>query len=69
MSNQKGFTIVATRMVCAMFGVVFGLWIANAIKFAYCDFDAPYRCEIVHGVGVVIPPLAIVTAWWRGDNE
>ena len=43
-------------------------WIWNGVKFIGCDFEADYKCEAIHGVGVVIPPAAFITAWFDGDE-
>lgn len=48
--------------------LVFSLWIVNMIKLTRCDFVAPYKCEVVHGIGV-IPPVALVTAWFGTDED
>lgn len=37
-------------------------WIINLIKFIGCDFDAPYKEEILHGLGL-FTPIYWVTAW------
>ena len=37
-------------------------WVKNVIKLADCDFIAPYKCEVVHGVGI-IPPVGMITGW------
>ena len=41
-------------------------WVVNAVKFVNCDFDAPYRCEVLHGIGLV-PLLAPVFVWADSD--
>ena len=46
--------------------VTAGTW--NAFKFASCDFEANYRCEAIHGVGVIVAPLAVVTVWFDDDG-
>ena len=38
------------------------LWVANIYHLTTCDFKAPYKCEIIHGVGVVTPTYWI-TGW------
>lgn len=38
-------------------------WIVNFVQLVVCDFEAPYRCEAIHGIGFVIPPLSVVTVW------
>lgn len=37
-------------------------WPINFWKFTQCDFEAPYKCEIVHGAGV-FPIAGVITAW------
>ena len=39
-----------------------GCWIGNFYKFVNCDFQAPYKGEIIHAVGLV-PILSIATVW------
>ena len=39
-------------------------WVWNAIKFVSCDFESPYRCEVIHGAGVFIPPASYITVWF-----
>jgi len=43
------------------------LW--NGYKLSNCDFESDYKCEIIHGIGVVVPPLAFVTVWFGDDGE
>ena len=37
-------------------------WVMNIIKLVNCDFVAPYKCEVIHAIGI-IPPVGIVTGW------
>ena len=37
-------------------------WVMNIIKLVNCDFVAPYKCEVIHGIGI-IPPVGMVTGW------
>jgi len=37
-------------------------WVKNLIKLSDCDFEAPYKAEIVHGIGI-IPPVGMITGW------
>ena len=55
---MKGMMIfVLVIVVVVMVG-----WVKNVIKLADCDFTAPYKCEVVHGVGI-IPPVGMITGW------
>ena len=37
-------------------------WVKNLIKLTDCDFEAPYKAEVIHVVGL-IPPVGMVTGW------
>ena len=56
-----------TGLFC-VFVVLFaaGCWFTNVYKLFYCDFDSnkSWKGEIVHAVGVFVPPLSLVTVWF-----
>ena len=35
-------------------------WVKNPIKLTDCDFEAPYKAEVIHTVGLV-PPIGAIT--------
>ena len=37
-------------------------WVKNVIKLAECDFQAPYKAEVIHAVGL-IPPVGAIVGW------
>jgi hypothetical protein len=37
-------------------------WVKNIIKLADCDFQAPYKAEVIHAIGI-IPPVGMITGW------
>ena len=37
-------------------------WVKNLIKLTDCDFQAPYKAEVIHVVGLV-PPIGAITGW------
>lgn len=37
-------------------------WVKNIIKLSDCDFQAPYKAEVIHTIGI-IPPVGMVTGW------
>jgi hypothetical protein len=37
-------------------------WVMNIVKLADCDFEAPYKAEVIHAVGI-IPPVGMITGW------
>jgi len=42
--------------------VVAAGWVKNVIKLSNCDFEPPYKCEVVHAIGI-IPPVGMITGW------
>ncbi len=44
-------------------------WLINVAKFVDCDFKSDYKCEVVHGVGIVLVPASIITVWFESDEE
>jgi len=52
MKSQKGFTAIELILVLVLaFGAIG--WGMNLYKLASCDFNAPYKAEVIHGVGLV----------------
>ena len=67
MKYQKGFTLIEIIFVVVVVPII-GLWIWNAAKLASCDFEPNYKCEVIHGIGLIIPPSSVVTAWFADDE-
>ena len=44
-------------------------WLINAAKFVDCDFKSDYKCEVLHGIGIVAPPTALLTVWFATDRS
>ena len=44
--------------------IIVGLtgWVKNIIKLSNCDFEAPYKAEVIHAIGI-IPPVGAITGW------
>lgn len=55
--NKLSFMIIFSLLILGCIG-----WAKNLIKLTSCDFMPPYKCEVVHALGVV-PPVGIVTGW------
>lgn len=50
--------LLLVSVVCVL---AFG-WVMNLVKLTRCDSEAPYKCEVVHALGV-FPPVGVVTGW------
>jgi hypothetical protein len=44
-------------------------YLYNGYKLAGCDFTSNYKCEVIHAIGVIIPPAALVTVWFDDDRK
>ncbi len=55
-------------LIFALIFAVVAPYFINAYKLVDCDFASPYKCEAIHGIGVVIPPAAFVTVWFASDD-
>jgi len=44
-----------------------GCWLANVGKLIACDWDVNgnFKGEVIHAVGVVVPPAAVITVWFN----
>ena len=55
--------------VLVIMSLLLAPWVINGIKFTKCDFKSDYKCEAIHGAGVVVPPLAWITVWFKSDED
>lgn len=53
-----GAMIVLTLAVAIPLG-----WCMNLYKLTQCDFEAPYKAEVIRSVGVGVPFVGIVTGY------
>lgn len=44
-------------------------YVWNAHDLVSCDFEADYKCEVIHSIGVIIPPASYVTVWFENDGD
>jgi hypothetical protein len=59
--------VIAGLVVIILWLTIIISWVGNVIKLTDCDFASPYKCEVVHGVGII--PLASVVTVWLGTDE
>jgi len=55
------------------FGVMFlayviGSWPYNFYKATQCDFEPDYKCEVIHAIGIFMPPASLITVWFDADQ-
>jgi len=61
MKNQKGFTLTEI-IIFIVLALAFTGWVKNIIKLSDCDFEAPYKAEVIHVLGI-LPPVGMITGW------
>ncbi len=49
MDNFFGLVLVPIIAIFLLIG-----WVFNLVGFFGCDFDAPLKCEAVHGIGIPV---------------
>lgn len=56
-------------MVIVILVILFlGSWLVNFVKLTRCDFESPWKCEVVHGIGL-FPPIQVISVWFGTDEE
>lgn len=43
-------------------------YIANIYKLTDCDFDKPYKAEVIRIVGICVPPVGCITGFMDIDE-
>lgn len=62
--KDSGFSILIIGIyILAVWG-----YIANIYKLTDCDFDKPYKAEVIRVVGIVVPPVGCVTGFIHIDD-
>lgn len=63
--NKYSYKVVEVVVVIfCIFIIIGGMigYVKNIIKFTKCDFEAPYKAEAIHAVGL-ITPIGGVIGW------
>ena len=38
-------------------------YITNIVRFCRCDFQEPYKTEVIRGIGIAIPPIGAIVGY------
>ena len=56
-------------IVCLVASLIFGIgYIANVVKLLQCDFQAPYKSEVIRGVGIFVPFVGAPAGYLRIED-
>jgi hypothetical protein len=70
MSRSNDTSIGAAVVVWGCFCIfVILAWPVNVYRLTQCDFEAPYRCEVAHTLGLLAVPAAMITVWFDTDSK
>jgi hypothetical protein len=53
---------VSIIIVMAFIALLLVGYAKNIIKLSECDFEAPYKAEVIHSIGL-IPVVGVITGW------
>ena len=65
MSKKTGLPLAVLSVIGCLLVTPY-VW--NAVKLSNCDFESDFKCEVIHGVGLVAPPASYVTVWFDDDK-
>lgn len=62
---NSGFTLIELIYVMILLFFVLGVipWGVNIYKLTQCDFQEPYKEEILRGIGIPVYPMGIIMAF------
>jgi hypothetical protein len=53
--------------ICSLWVFFAGCWITNVVKLVNTDFESPYKYEVIHAVGIFVPPASVITVWFSEE--
>ena len=68
MHNSRAEDLIIL-IITSIYILLAASWINNAIKLSECDFEANYRCELIHSIGLIIPQASLITTWFGTDKS
>lgn len=61
---NTSYTLFIILFLAAAFG-----WVANIVKFAKLDFEAPYKSEVIRGISIPAWPVGSVIGFIKIGEE
>ncbi len=63
---EKIFVSLGVLWIALFFAICI-TWVINLTQLTDCDFEPDYKCEVIHGVGL-IPAASLITVWFDTDE-
>lgn len=60
---KTSIAIISIAVICV------ALWCNNIIKLAQCDFEPPYKAEVIRIAGVFAPPIGVILGAIEIDDK
>jgi hypothetical protein len=60
--NNKGFTLLELIICIVIFFAGLG-YILNIVKLVDCDFERPYKAEVIRTIGIFTGPVGSVLGY------
>jgi hypothetical protein len=64
-NNEVSFGVGCATVIIVMFIALAGLfgWVKNIYRLAQTDFQAPYKAEVLRGIGIFVPPMGAIEGY------
>lgn len=66
--EKEMMRILGILMIAGVMIMIFS-YVLNIIKFFDCDFSGPYKCEVTRGVGIIVPPVGVITGFMDFEDR
>ena len=70
-SGESAGILMVLFLLAIIIGSVWG-WGSNVYKFTQCDFKAPYKAEIIRGIGIPVAFVGVISGYMNfsdGDTK
>ena len=68
-SKTTFFDVVTIIGILGLVGAIIFGGLSNIYKLCHNDFEAPYKSEIIRGVGIFIAPVGVIAGYMTIGDE
>ena len=63
--KTTGDTPRGCSLITSLFMLTYAItWLTNLVQLFNCDFEGPFKEEVVHAVGVFVPLTSFITVFY-----